>query len=247
MADGSRKSIRDVRVGDKILTTDPESGRTRTEPVLDTIVSQGDKKLVQITVQTAGPRPFWTTDEEIKKPAGLLRTTAGPKSAVIVATDAHPFWVAGSLNKWVTAADLKPGMWLRTSAGTYVQVTATELWAAQDQRVHNLTVADLHTYYVLAGNTPVLVHNDDRSPPSGRSSATVGTHSISTPTITRRLTVISGGPESQATASRSARTVTLCERGRAYGRTERAILEKHKSTVRTALKKRMTMYKRNTC
>jgi Colicin D len=24
---------------------------------------------------------------------------------------------------------------------------------------HNLTVADIHTYYVLAGNTPVLVHN----------------------------------------------------------------------------------------
>ena len=26
---------------------------------------------------------------------------------------------------------------------------------------YNLTVADLHTYYVLAGNTPVLVHNSD--------------------------------------------------------------------------------------
>ncbi|MDT5036218.1 MAG: Pretoxin domain, partial [Micromonosporaceae bacterium] len=27
-------------------------------------------------------------------------------------------------------------------------------------RMLNLTVAYLHTYYVLAGNTPVLVHND---------------------------------------------------------------------------------------
>jgi hypothetical protein len=25
---------------------------------------------------------------------------------------------------------------------------------------YNLTIDDLHTYYVLAGNTPVLVHND---------------------------------------------------------------------------------------
>lgn len=25
--------------------------------------------------------------------------------------------------------------------------------------MYNLTVADLHTYYVLAGDTPVLVHN----------------------------------------------------------------------------------------
>jgi hypothetical protein len=30
----------------------------------------------------------------------------------------------------------------------------------------NLTVADIHTYYVLAGNTPVLVHNDGCGPAS---------------------------------------------------------------------------------
>jgi hypothetical protein len=28
-----------------------------------------------------------------------------------------------------------------------------------DQRVYNLTVSDIHTYYVLAGDQPVLVHN----------------------------------------------------------------------------------------
>ncbi|MFI7680350.1 hypothetical protein [Actinophytocola sp. NPDC049390] len=31
----------------------------------------------------------------------------------------------------------------------------------QQQRVHNLTIVDIHTYYVLAGNTPVLVHNSN--------------------------------------------------------------------------------------
>jgi hypothetical protein len=45
--------------------------------------------------------------------------------------------------------------------------------------VHNLTVADLHTYYALAGAVPVLVHNSGLCPekidnvfhnPSGRSS-----------------------------------------------------------------------------
>jgi hypothetical protein len=30
------------------------------------------------------------------------------------------------------------------------------------QNMYNLTVADDHTYYVFAGNTPVLVHNDGR-------------------------------------------------------------------------------------
>ncbi|GLW12290.1 hypothetical protein Misp01_74180 [Microtetraspora sp. NBRC 13810] len=49
-------------------------------------------------------------------------------------------------------------MWLQTSAGTHVQLTAVKKWTTT-QRVHNLTVDDLHTYYVLAGATPILVHN----------------------------------------------------------------------------------------
>ncbi|MFC7641655.1 hypothetical protein ACFQX6_12120 [Streptosporangium lutulentum] len=49
-------------------------------------------------------------------------------------------------------------MWLQTPTGTHVQVTAVRK-RTTPQRVHNLTVDYLHTYYVLAGNTPVLVHN----------------------------------------------------------------------------------------
>jgi hypothetical protein len=47
---------------------------------------------------------------------------------------------------------------LRTAAGTYVQITAVTHRTAE-QRVHNLNVRELHTYYVLAGVTPVLAHN----------------------------------------------------------------------------------------
>lgn len=39
-----------------------------------------------------------------------------------------------------------------------VRVTAVQRWT-QPATVHNLTVADIHTYYVLAGETPILVHN----------------------------------------------------------------------------------------
>ncbi|MEV4808204.1 hypothetical protein AB0K18_50185, partial [Nonomuraea sp. NPDC049421] len=45
------------------------------------------------------------------------------------------------------------------SAGTYVQITAIAHRTAT-QRVHNLTVQDLHTYYVVAGSQAILVHND---------------------------------------------------------------------------------------
>ncbi|MFI5759113.1 hypothetical protein, partial [Streptomyces sp. NPDC051569] len=51
------------------------------------------------------------------------------------------------------------GQWLRTSAGTHVQITAITRRTSHSTTVHNLTVGDRHTYYVLAGATPVLVHN----------------------------------------------------------------------------------------
>ncbi|MEU1723333.1 polymorphic toxin-type HINT domain-containing protein [Nonomuraea sp. NPDC005692] len=63
---------------------------------------------------------------------------------------------------WSSAEELKQGMFLRMSAGTYAQVQGIRKWTAH-QRVHNLTVADFHTYYVLAGAASVLVHNTSPS------------------------------------------------------------------------------------
>ncbi|MFC4110967.1 polymorphic toxin-type HINT domain-containing protein [Nonomuraea zeae] len=142
MADGSRKPIDKVRVGDKVLATDPETGKTGPREVTTLISGDGTKNLVQITTDTDG-------DQKQAK-------------GVVIATDGHPFWVA-DLRKWVTAAELRAGMLLRTSAGTYAQITDVRAWTAS-QRVHNLTVDDLHTYYVVAGATPVLVHNSSCPP-----------------------------------------------------------------------------------
>ncbi|WP_327237793.1 polymorphic toxin-type HINT domain-containing protein [Streptomyces sp. NBC_01317] len=138
MADGTTKPIEKVKAGDKVVATDPETGETRIETVTAEIKGQGLKHLVKVTIDTDGKR--------------------GSKTAQVTATDGHPFWVP-ELDKWIDATDLRPGQWLRTSAGTFVQITAIERWTAQESAVHNLTVSDLHTYYVLAGATPVLVHN----------------------------------------------------------------------------------------
>ncbi len=137
LADGTVKDIEKVKPGDKVLATDPETGKTEAKPVSALIKGKGEKKLVRITIAAAGK---------------------DGKAAEVTATDAHPFWVRDA-GRWVPAKDLRPGMWLRTSSGTYVQIKAVAKRTAQDQTVHNLTVADLHTYYVLAGVTPVLVHN----------------------------------------------------------------------------------------
>jgi RHS repeat-associated protein len=137
LADGTTKPIEEVQVGDAVLATDPESGLTETEVVTATIVGEGTKHLVEIEADTDGD--------------------AGGHTDVITATDEHPFWVP-SINEWLDASDLEPGQWLQTSAGTWIQVTAVRQWN-ETATVHNLTVSDVHTYYVLAGDTPILVHN----------------------------------------------------------------------------------------
>ncbi|WP_309505732.1 Hint domain-containing protein, partial [Streptomyces phytophilus] len=54
MADGTTKPIEDVKVGDKVLATDPETGKTSIETVTAEIVGTGSKNLVQITIDVDG-------------------------------------------------------------------------------------------------------------------------------------------------------------------------------------------------
>jgi RHS repeat-associated protein len=140
MADGSTKPIEDVKPGDKVVATDPETGETEVETVTAVIKGDGVKHLVKVVIDTDGPH--------------------GSETAEVTATDGHPFWVP-ELGEWVDATDLQPGQWLRTSAGTYVQITAVQRWTTSRATVHNLTIANTHTYHVAAGGTPVLVHNCD--------------------------------------------------------------------------------------
>jgi hypothetical protein len=138
MADGSAKKIKDVDIGDKVLATDPVTGETKVETVTAEIKGKGLKHLVKITVDIDGKK--------------------GSKTASITATDGHPFWVP-DVGEWVEATDLAVGNSLRTGAGTRVQVASVQRRTVGSSVVHNLTVGDLHTYYVLAGETAVLAHN----------------------------------------------------------------------------------------
>ncbi|MEU8404520.1 polymorphic toxin-type HINT domain-containing protein [Nonomuraea sp. NPDC048892] len=128
-----------------MIATDPATGRSQAQPVIAVITGSGVKNLVRITVDTDG--------------------AAGTATGVLVATDEHPFWVADR-QAWTAATHLEPGTWLRTSAGTYVQVAAVAKWTSGSQAVHNLAVAGSHTYHVQAGAADVLVHNDDPPKPS---------------------------------------------------------------------------------
>ncbi|WP_371659829.1 polymorphic toxin-type HINT domain-containing protein [Streptomyces sp. NBC_00280] len=137
MADGTTKPIEDVKTGDKVLATDPGTGRTTVKTVTAEITGKGLKDLVRITLS--------------------IEADGKKLTASVTATDGHPFWVP-ELGEWIDATDLAAGEQLHASARAVVRITAIKRWT-QSTTVHNLTVADLHTYYVLAGSTPVLVHN----------------------------------------------------------------------------------------
>lgn len=62
-------------------------------------------------------------------------------------------------NSWTSAGQVRPGNRLRAPDGTLRTVLTSRNWA-QKQQVYNLTVSNAHTFYVLAGTSPVLVHND---------------------------------------------------------------------------------------
>ncbi len=86
-------------------------------------------------------------------PKTLVEVTVGGQ--VVTATDGHPFYTEG---RWVDAADLEVGDRLLTDDAGETRVQAVDLRSAR-ATVHNLTVADLHTYFVVAGSQAVLVHN----------------------------------------------------------------------------------------
>ncbi|WP_157876858.1 polymorphic toxin-type HINT domain-containing protein [Streptomyces graminilatus] len=133
MGDGSRKNIEDVQSGALVLATDPVSGRTAVSRVTRQIVTAGDKRFNELTIATR----------------------SGPEK--LTATHEHPFWSPSQQN-WIEAGELTPGTTLLSSDKSTVRVQENRSYV-QRQTTYNLSIADIHTYYVLAGETPVLVHN----------------------------------------------------------------------------------------
>jgi hypothetical protein len=135
MADGRHKKIKDVKQGDKVVATDPLTGKNRAREVEKHITTKGDKDFATITV------------------------TNGTSTSTLVATVNHPFWIENT-HTWLNAGNLKPGLRLHSASSTPVTVRSVRI-THHRQTTNDLTVAVTHTYYVLAGDAPVLVHNCD--------------------------------------------------------------------------------------
>ncbi|MFF9088818.1 RICIN domain-containing protein [Streptomyces sp. NPDC014991] len=132
MADGSHKAIRDIRVGDAVRATDPETGRASARRVTDTM-RHDTRRLLDITV--AG---------------GRLSSTAG-----------HRFFVEGRGWTLVSALHVGDSLRTPDSTFRTVTAVRDRAGLAPRQ-VYDLTVDGIHTFYVgTEGAHPqsVLVHN----------------------------------------------------------------------------------------
>ncbi|NAS20650.1 DNRLRE domain-containing protein [Herbidospora sp. NEAU-GS84] len=160
LADGSARPIEQIKVGDKVVASDPEKGETVSKPVTALIVGAGEKNLVGIRLKVS-PGVLGQYGTASDGDEGLSDTPSASDSSEgesLIATSGHLFWVP-ALREWTPAGELSPGMWLRLGSGGHAQVSSVSTWTEERENVRNLTVAGLHTYYVFAGSAPVLVHN----------------------------------------------------------------------------------------
>ncbi|WP_205795757.1 RHS repeat-associated core domain-containing protein [Micromonospora sp. CMU55-4] len=133
MADGTTQPIAEVREGDQVLAHDPERGATSAQTVEKLHINRDDA----------------LTDLVVRDGKGAVST--------IDTTQHHPFWSV-TREQWVGAGELKAAEGLLAADGSTVNVVKVRNFSGSEV-MRDLTVSVVHTYYVVAGNTPVLVHN----------------------------------------------------------------------------------------
>ncbi|WP_327404471.1 polymorphic toxin-type HINT domain-containing protein [Streptomyces sp. NBC_01288] len=134
LKNGKTKPIGKVKPGDQVAAADPQTGKRKGARTVTARIVHRDNDLVDVTIRSADGR-----------------------SATLHATSNHPFW-DDTTHTWVLAGSLRPGHTLNTATNQHIQVIDVETRPGQAD-MYNLTVEQLHTYYVVAGTAPILVHN----------------------------------------------------------------------------------------
>ncbi|WP_406111100.1 polymorphic toxin-type HINT domain-containing protein [Kitasatospora purpeofusca] len=133
LADGSHRAISEVRVGDRLLATDPATGSLQSQAVTATFAHD----------------------------TGQLVDVRLADGSTVSTTPGHSLYVDGA--GWTLASRITTGDRLRPAGGPPQTVTGVEHRQGLAPRpVHDLTVDGVHTFYVRAdGGTgqDVLVHN----------------------------------------------------------------------------------------
>ena len=154
LATGKTTPISQLRPGDKVLASDTRTGKDQPEAVTAVLVHH-DTNLYDLTVKTSHG------------------------TQVIHTTASHLFWDPSLDHGWIPANHLKKGEHLKTPDNWSAIVVGGSTPVVHDGWMWDLTVpgnndhdfyviaspqstsGSRHTYYVNAGSTPVLVHNDN--------------------------------------------------------------------------------------
>jgi RHS repeat-associated protein len=131
LASGRRVALDKLRTGQRVRAADPYTGTTGARRILHVIRHTGLHAMVAITLLGG---------------------------SVIHATAHHLLWDA-SAGRFAWASTLKAGDKLAEPGGRLVAVSKTRDYR-ENLTAWNLAISGIHTYYVLAGQTAVLVHND---------------------------------------------------------------------------------------
>jgi Pretoxin HINT domain len=132
MADGSKKPIGEIELGDKVIATDPVTGKTSVREVTRLFTHIDDDLLDLIVLTDDGVETIHTTDH-------------------------HRFW-NDTRKAWVEAKDLQGGERLLTWDRDLVTVGELKRVPGAVPML-DLTVEYDHTFYVALNGTAVLVHN----------------------------------------------------------------------------------------
>jgi hypothetical protein len=82
----------------------------------------------------------------------------------IKATRSHPVWIEDE-QRWVAAAELKPGLAVRLRDNSCAVIEAVEVeHLSKPETTYNFSVAQDHTYFV--GSSAILVHNQQSQGPT---------------------------------------------------------------------------------
>ena len=129
MADGTHRPIKNIKTGDQVRATDPESGK-------------GGARTVTAV---------WHHQDAVLK-------LVFDDGASVTTTEDHPYWNATD-RQWQQAQQLDTGDRLLTSDGSSLHVAGLRADTIRTTEAYSLSIDDIHTYYVVAGTAPVLVHN----------------------------------------------------------------------------------------
>jgi len=139
MADGSSKPIAAVRVGDRVAAADPETAQPAGARTVTAVLTHPDEDLLDLTIRDHNGH-----------------------TTVIHTTSNHPFYNA-TTHTWTPAATLDPGDHLQDLSRHATTVAAATPHPGH-ATMYNLTIADLHTYYIHTSVAEPLVHNQCAKP-----------------------------------------------------------------------------------